>query len=335
MYLWDRKHINELINYLNSMPQNENTSEVIETELEILNFIKARFHALETYKDVMWEDEEKYESVSIYTDITNEILNKGYHLDDITKEKYKRIDSSRKNILAFTRDNIKSIDKKWAELLEPHFKDKRYINFHSKHNNTIFLTYLNKVFISLSKENNIEDFITPTHEYFHILTYLLNNKAIDTIEREAIPILGELITTYEMRKKHLFSRETIKADINNFYIIDQQLKAYPYRLDVLANNVDINDIPKHLNTKFNVKKDDIKLIYDYSLDYIYSIIISYFLAIELFEIYKQDKEKCIYICNQIISSNKDITDKLKENEIKLTKSSDKYIKELKKNITIN
>ena len=123
MYLWDRKHINELINYLNSMPQNENTSEVIETELEILNFIKARFHALETYKDVMWEDEEKYESVSIYTDITNEILNKGYHLDDITKEKYKRIDSSRKDILAFTRDNIKNIDKKWAELLEPHFKD--------------------------------------------------------------------------------------------------------------------------------------------------------------------------------------------------------------------
>ena len=333
MYLWDRKHINELINYLKSMPQNENTNEVIETDLEILNFIKAIFHSIENYKTVMLDDEEKYETVSIYTDITNGILNKGYHLDDITKEKYKRIESSRKDILAFTRDNIKNIDKKWAELLEPHFRDKRYINFHSKHNNTIFLTYLNKVFISLSKENNIEDFITPTHEYLLILTYLLNNKAIDTIEREALPILGELITTHEMRKKHLFTKETIKADLNSFYIVDQQLKAYPYRLDVLTKKIEFENITKHIMTKFNVKKGDIKLIYDYSLDYIYSIILSYFLAIELFEIYKQDKEKCIYICNQIITSNKSFTEKLNEHNIELTKSSDKYIKELKKNIT--
>ena len=107
-------------------------------------------------------------------------------------------------------------------------------------------------------------------------------------------------------------------------------------LDVYNNEILTKEYEEDEKYKMEVvKKDDIKLIYDYSLDYIYSIIISYFLAIELFEIYKQDKEKCIYICNQIILSNKDITDKLKENEIKLTKSSDKYIKELKKNITIN
>ena len=333
MYLWDRKHIKELIKYLNSIDKNENTIDEIETDLEILNFIKAMFHGLESYKTVMLEDEEKYELVSYFTDITNEILNKGYHLDDITKEKYKRIDSTRKDILAFTKDNIKNIDKKWAELLDPHFRDKRYINFHSKHNNTIFLTYLNKVYISLSKENNIEDFVTPTHEYFHILTYLLNDKAIDTIEREAMPILGELITTYEMRKNHLFSKETVKADINSFYIVDQQLKAYPYRLDVLTNKVAFENISKYLIKKFNVKKDDIKLIYDYSLDYIYSLILSYFLAIELFTIYKEDKEKCIHICNKIITSNKSFTEKLNEHNIELTKNSDKYIKELKKNIT--
>lgn len=333
MYLWDRKHINDLIEYLNSIDKNENNKEIIEEELELLNFLKAIFHGIESYKDVMFEDEYKYEKVKKYTNLTNDILNKGYHLDDINKEKYKKIESSRKDILAFTRDNIKNIDKKWSELLEPHFFDKRFINFHSKYNNTIFLTYLNKVFISLSKENNIEDFVVPTHEYFHILTYLLNDNAIDTIEREAIPILGELITTHEMRKKHLFTKETIKADINSFYIVDQQLKAYPYRLDVLTNKIEFEDIAKHLIRKFKVKKGDIKLIYDYSLDYIYSLILSYFLAIELFEIYKQDKEKCIYICNNIITSNKSFTDKLKENNIELTKSSDEYIKELKKNIT--
>ena len=110
MYLWDRKHIKDLIAYLNSMDKNENTSEIIETEIELLTFIKARFHALESYKDVMWDDDEKYSLVSSYTDITNDILNKGYHLDNFSKEKYRRIESSRKDILEFARNNIKNID---------------------------------------------------------------------------------------------------------------------------------------------------------------------------------------------------------------------------------
>jgi len=278
----------------------------------------------------MYNDKYDYGSIKKHTDIINSIFKKEYHLDNITKEKYKKIESSRKDILLFTKDNIKNIDKKWAELLEPYFNDIRYINFHSTNNYTIFLTYLRKIYISLSKSNNIEDFIIPTHEYLHILTFLLNEKSIDTIERETISILGELITTYEMRKAHLFTSETNKADINNFYIIDQQLKAYPARLDVINNDISYKSIPKYLTTNYNVKKTDIKLIYDYSLDYMYSTIISYFLAIELFEIYKQDKEKCIHICNQIIKSNKEFTQKLKDNNIEITKNSDEYIKKLKK-----
>ena len=69
-------------------------------------------------------------------------------------------------------------------------------------------------------------------------------------------------------------------------------------------------------------------MYKTSLTYSYSTVISYFIALELFDIYLQDKEKCFNICDNIIKSNDNLESKLKENNINLLEHSENYVKKL-------
>lgn len=335
MYKWDKNFINYLINYLYSL---NSDLDAIKDDIEILlNINEYRISKdNEAILDNLFYEDEEYEDSKKYSDIIKKISLKYYTNKKENEIRYKTIDSSKKDILLFTRDNIKNINKNWAAKLEPHILENyKFLDFRKNNNNTIiFLEYLNNFYISLSKSNNITDFIYPTHEFLHILSYKINNKSLNSIESEFLSILGELITSHELKKHFLFKNELIKSEINLFNQVSTYVTDSVYKKIAIIEELPYDKKIPFLNKELGIRKRNLKGMYKTSLEYNYSFVISYFLALELFEIYIKDKEKCIYICENLIKSNKDLEQKLKDNHINLLENDDKYIKKIKKNILL-
>ena len=66
-----------------------------------------------------------------------------------------------------------------------------------------------------------------------------------------------------------------------------------------------------------------------------STVIAYFIAIELFEIYKNDKHVCIDLIEYIINGNENLKNKLNNIQLKPLTNDDSYIKQLKKEYIIS
>lgn len=339
MYRWNKTHINQLINYLKSL---ENNQSYVYEDLLILEDIKHdiknsnKYSEKEEIKENMFDEDEDYEELKNYNSILKNITNKYFEEKMLDLFKYKKI--TYKDILLFTRDNIKFINKSWFNKIEPFMNNdylSNYLDFRKKTlNRAIYLEYLNKFYIALEKNNNISDFIEPTHEFLHVYSLLLNSNFINSIDSEFLSILGELITSYEMKNKLMFKEEVMKMDIETYTMVISYIKAMVYKKSAINEGINYDEKFKYFVKELNLNKKDIRDMYLCPLEYNYNFVISYFIALELFDIYLKDKEKCFYICNKLILSNKELKAKLKENNITLLSHDNKYIRKLKKEYTI-
>jgi len=332
MYKWNKQEINLLINYLISL---EHNLEEIEDDIELLYMLKRRDDKKgslrQTIKYNLEEENDDYKELITYDNILFPLIDK-YSEDNIPLPHYKKIKLSKNDILTFTRDNIKNINPKWLNELDKYFNFKN-IDFQKNNPNcAVYLSYLNRVFVSLNKENTIADFYNPTHELLHVYYFLKNPKVYNHIENEFLSILGELITSYEMYNNNLFKEEVLKNNVESYYIFLDYLKSIILKRITIINNVESKNKINYLKNKLLISKQLIKSIYTTSLDYNYKYVISYVLALELFKLYLIDKEKCMYITEKLILSNDEFEKKLKDNNINLLENSDEYIKQLKKNI---
>lgn len=332
MYKWNRKEINSLINYLKDI--NSDMLEVQE-DINLLKELKYKYF-IDTDKKRLKNnfefENDDYIFLKEYDSLLEPIIYK-YWEENLDLNHFMPILSSKEDILDFTRSNIKNISKKWAQVLEPYISSKDWIDYRKNNRNYIkYLKYLGKFYISLSKNDNILDFMIPTHEFLHIYSTLLNNNSFYTIEAEFLSILGELITSYEMKKRFMYRYEVRKYELENYKNVIQYIKAIIIKRDVILEGISTSQKKKYLKENFDLSNFIINDIYGSSLDYNYEYVISYFLALELFEIYKLDKEKCIYTVEKIIMSNDDLDKKLKDNNITLLEHDDLYVKKIKKNI---
>lgn len=332
MFKWDKNEIKELIKYLKTT--NTNLEEV-QNDLEILYFLKKHYSSkkmdkLSIKENLLYENND-YEQLKKYDEIIDTLIEKYTKKEEeIILKPFKKISTKKEDIFYFTCDNLYKIDKNWGKTLEPYIFSNYTDIKKGNGNNTSYLGYLNKFFISLSKNNNISDFITPTHEYLHVYHTLLNNKSYETIEAEFLSFLGEFITSYEIYKNGLYSKEIIKANMENYITFINYLKSILMKRETIFDEIKSNKKIQYIYDTFELYKTDIKNIYTIDLNYNYTYSISYILALELFELYLKDKEKCIYISENIIKSNKPFEDKIKENKIELLTNDDKFIKQLKK-----
>lgn len=332
MYKWNRKEINSLIDYLKDV--NSDLIEVKE-DIDVLKELKYKFF-IDTdkirIKQNLHSENDDYIFLKEYDSLLDPIIYK-YWEENVDLNHFRPILSSKEDILDFTRTNIRNISKKWAEALELYTSSKNCIDYNKNNRNYIkYLKYLGKFYISLSKNDNILDFMIPTHEFLHIYSTLLNHNSFYVIESEFLSILGELITAYEMKKRYMYRHEVRKYELENYKNVIQYIKAIIIKRDVILEGISSNQKKKYLKDNFDLSNFIINDIYDCSLDYNYEYVISYFLALELFEIYKLDKEKCIYTVEKIIMSNDDLDKKLKDNNITLLEHDDLYVKKIKKNI---
>lgn len=332
MYTWNRHYINSLIKDLKKTKKNTIKNLIdVQSDINVLKDLKRKIPNIilhsNNIKKNLEEDKEDYINLKHYNNIINPAIIK-YSEEPFYDINFKKIDTNNDDILLFTLDNIRNINKRWGQLLEPWIINKDTIIYKKNNSNYIIaLKTLNEYFISLENNNNICDYVEPTHEFLHILWFLINHDAYTNIEGEFLSILGELITTYEMKNNNIYKNEVIKYEIDNI----NRLFAYISDIELRKK---IIKIKKGTYKDLGINKDLIKNTLTSSLSYDYDTTISYFLAIELFEIYKVDKEKCIYIVEDIIKSNNKLNKKLKDNNIILHSNDKKYIKQLKKEYEI-
>lgn len=326
MYNWNNKQINLLIKQLKTL----NKTKTIKEDIYNLKSLKSMFLFINSdIKYNIKNEYEHYKKIKHYNHFINTIIKK-YQLEEINDVEFKKIDISKKEMLTFAIDNIRNISTNWANTIEPYILKEYRLNI-KKHNSDFVMpiTTLNDYFISLSKNNNISDFVIPTHEFLHIYSALLNYNSLDSTESEFLSILGELITTYEMKQKNIYVIENIKYELDNINRLLDFISDIPFRKKIIQQNKKNNTTIYKTYKNYDLNRKDIKDIYLTNIEYDYQTIISFFIALELFEIYKLDKEKCIYITENIIKSDDKLNIKLKNNNIILQDSTD-YIKQLKK-----
>ena len=328
MYTWNKAEIKQTILNLKYLtPKNSEEKFEIDYCISELNILLNK----KTKKENNIEEENiEYEDLQKYSNIIKSIINK-YDTKIKPIIKSKQVFIPKKEIINTTKEIINSISNNWYSLLTPTFNNSNILDFNKGNNNLFYyFDYINKIYISLDKQDTIEDYLNTIHEYLHALTIILNQNYLYNIECEFLSILGELITCHEMKKRKIHTLEYLKSEYKLFINIINTIKETKLRNLLINSNFSTKEKTYYLKKILKLTQSQVDDIYNIPLTYNYSTIISYFLAIELFEIYKVNKEKCIYICESIIRSNMPFENKLSNNNIILLQNDDKYIKTLKK-----
>ena len=324
MYKWNKTQLKNYINYLNSIE--DKNLETINDAIEILKNLKNK-KILKEYNNIQYDNEE-YSTLKKYNNLINKLLLK-YSNINLNNIPYNKLILDKEDVLLTIRDIFYKINKELGKTVERFIIDKDIIDYSKSNPNCIFyIEYLNKFFISLNKSNNITEFTSSAHEFFHIYSTIINSSFFNSIEYEFFGILGELIISNELNNNVFIRIEGYKADINNYISTLNYIKSILLRKYVIEEDINDKDKIKFIVNNFNCSKNDLKEMYKTSLTYSYSTVISYFIALELFDIYLQDKEKCFNICDNIIKSNDNLESKLKENNINLLEHSENYVKKL-------
>lgn len=328
---WNKKTIKRQIDYLNDIKFDD---PIKKEELSILKNMKKPSSLKRKQKEIMQTEAIEYEKFKNIEDLINSIIEK-YNNKDITIYPYHNIYTREKDMLNFVKEMLKRTNPDWLENIEFYLNNKDFININNNNENfTIFLRYIHQIYVSLNMENTIEDFITPIHEFMHVNTIVMNPNFYFTIENEIPSILMQLITSYEMKEMHLHYRENVKAELNYFNYIKELINRLNTRLTLIKKTIPNNiKLGYYYYNGYNNK--EIKTLYNYDITTMLSTVIAYFIAIELFEIYKNDKQACIDLIEYIIKGDENLKNKLNNIQLKPLTNDDSYIKQLKKEYIIS
>lgn len=225
---------------------------------------------------------------------------------------------SKRDILDLTHDFYKSLNRFFfGNFMKSYARRYDHIKFNNNnedlyHGATTNILSQKESFIEINRENNLSDVITTIHEYMHAISALINpfhyisNKWIFT----------ELDTSF---------MELIAADYLESIFKNNNgpiLKAYTH-MGMASDVADLVDTFKLINYEDELKsnfsnnkqlKTAAKIACDLTGEELEDMIfqedtqpetyvISYIFAIELYDLYKQDKEKALSILRKIIEMN--------------------------------
>lgn len=266
--------------------------------LESYNFEKENF----SQREFLWEIYQEFAKVT-----KSPILN----IPDLNNTSL-----SPKDILELTYDFYKSLDPFIFKHFMQHFhmrKDHiRFVN--QKDNNdfsgiNIVISHRNEAFIEVVSENTINDVITTIHEYGHLTSYTINpfNKCTPNFYyTEVITLFLELIGADYLG--NLFGSDNsiiLKADNHNTMsdftnITSRKIDLFTCE-ELIPNgytkNEDFKTIGKEL---LNLNFEEIKSLFTNENVEIDDYVIGYIVAIELYYIYLEDKDKAIYILKKML-----------------------------------
>ncbi len=268
----------------------------------------------------------------------DEILSK-YVTDDETINSVKHADYSRKEMYELTREFYKQIGGNFYNAFQKFDKEKNnrinYCPFSSINSVTYYIPGIDKFYINIGAESDDRDIIEAyIHESAHITTAKINNRRYHAndmfveIESLFFEILADQFLYTETGDIYFKDMEKDKVDkyYNEGDILDIMHIAY----DVTISDAMKIDDP---NKVFDMICRDNNLIKPKYVDFdrVMKYVFSYICAIELVEIYKQDKDKALSMLENIITENKSITEYEKiMSQITPCEHLNNYVKKLKK-----
>lgn len=232
----------------------------------------------------------------------------------------KRNSLSTDDILSLTHDFYKSLNSSFYTNFMKNFdKRKKHIAFQPQDNlefcgETIVIKTTKEAFLTVGRYYTLEDFTTTVHKYSHATSFQINPNHLDHFKRsftEIDSMFMELISSdYYKSLTNDNNATMVKTKIHNSYSLSSRdvaliISLIEKELERKEEFKCNKDIRQSLDEKrfLSLELDDILLHSSIDLS-IY--LTSYLFAIELYNLYKEDKEKALYILKKIILlDNKD------------------------------
>lgn len=321
----------------------KNPSESLLTDIESLKLIKNKiinpFPEKSSFKEQM---NSNIASLYEYEDFLEDI--KSFSQMKSSLEAYlisfsDKFDNPIEAILGFTHDFYNNLDKDFATAFNKIYKArKNNLMFSDKRSITVTINSLNYSYLNVKRQNTIEDYFYSIHEYGHAITDLIFYRYCYCYKypfTELVPLFMELIAADEINDtffdldKDIASYKAIalytvldySREISLFYSFIAHCDKYPYNKSQMQLN---------LAKYANISENNANKILTMSNLERFSYTIPYLVAIELYYLYRVDKEKALYYLKELIKlpmcDNYQVP--LLDRDIILNNNSKKYILEI-------
>lgn len=238
------------------------------------------------------------------------IVNKPIFVPDL-----KKCSLSKTDLLDITHDFYKSLNKFFfGNFMKNFYRRNDHIVFRGDDNlglsgTTLTLSSLKESFIEIFRHYTFEDILTTIHEYSHATSASINPKHLDgtkSLYSEIDSIFMELIASdyidslFKDDFSTIFKAEKLYEYCDNaskLSIIIGAIEDEPKAKEGYVSNKQL----KHtLQKEFAVIPDEVDFIIDEQNKYSPIYLTSYMFALELYRLYKEDKEKALYYLKKII-----------------------------------
>ena len=210
----------------------------------------------------------------------------------------------------FYKNQNKSIYRKFLEFYNERRNHLVFVEgFHPESNITFFIPYFNEIFMSINKTNTLSTLYSSIHEFAHAISFKYNSEV--TLYDKNKQLFLEIETLFfELVASDYFTTNINTKDeyheiIQNHYLFLHESKIFDDRMKI-ANLVMQSDIKtneefrKICNEELHFTNDYLDNIMKQNTLEILKYLTSYLFAIELYELYKKDKEKALHILEKIM-----------------------------------
>ena len=354
-YNWtidDLKAKFKLLEELISHEKDAQRIELIDSDLNFLLNIFEEYDSKDTiqqpkYIDLYREYKTKYEEIKfLWSDFQrfNSLANSnGLKVFDLKKSRL-----SNDDLLSLTHDFYKSLDKFFFENFLKTFKDRQtHIRFQPYADGfhcgeTISISALKESFIDIQRVFDLQDLFATVHEYSHATSVQINDLHLQLNKElyvEIDPLFMEIIfADYYYQQSN--DKDAYTYRINNYL----EYLVYSNMISLLLSLMNF-DRQQEIKTVKGLRNGIQKSKFNYlpleeSFEYLKypceRYITCYMIAIELYNIYKQDKDKALYLLRKIIYmsnlSSKQYYNNIKRLGINPNQSISNFQKELQSNM---
>ncbi len=346
---WSTKDLREdlkVIKNLYKMEKNPKKKEELLTAMHTVLLNIADIEAGESHNT------KQYDIWRLFNDITcydmyypflrkyrDRYLNSEYQYEPVKKKDIPKCNLTENDVYDLLDDFYKSTPKGNYRIFSNLFKDRdKYINYDLKGKCFDGITYMvpivKKNYMSIGAHGDKRDLLeTLTHEYGHAIGARLNDKRYysdDTfveIESLFMSLIG--IDYYHEKTNDEYFKMLLKKKVYDYAVSSQEVLMFKNVHDNTFRYMKDNDSALKLcdiyleKEGFNPNKVNIDI--EDSMKYIFS----YMVAIELYEVYKEDKELAFNLLKKIVNRDKRLTEyESITNTVTPVKSLNKYMKRL-------
>lgn len=245
----------------------------------------------------------------------SEILDDAFSDDYIENLQIPRMTLSKDDILSLTHDFYKNLNPFIFKIFMKHFYRRfNHTNITSSSIDncsgfSLCLSNRDESYIKIVKENTIEDVITSIHEYEHSISSSINynhirNRLFIEFDTQFIELIAQdylksitnnkgipILRYNDLVKRFLESNDI--CDLISLISAEKEQKT-PFTSNKMLKDVALN--------KCNIDPDDVSLLLYENSDDLTSdnYLLGYLLAVELYKIYKDDKDKALHLLKKII-----------------------------------